>query len=73
MGASREVTQQRFGAPVSLGWILPKQLFDDPGKELRCGVGVVLQWLRLLVEDGLHLNAQGYDLWESVVEPFVRR
>ena len=27
----------------------------------------------LFVEDGLHLNARGYDVWESVVEPFVRR
>jgi lysophospholipase L1-like esterase len=27
----------------------------------------------LFVEDGLHLNARGYELWESVVEPFVRR
>ena len=27
----------------------------------------------LFLEDGLHLNARGYDLWESVVEPVVRR
>jgi lysophospholipase L1-like esterase len=27
----------------------------------------------LFVEDGLHLNERGYELWESVVEPFVRR
>lgn len=27
----------------------------------------------LFVEDGLHLNARGYELWESVVEPVVRR
>lgn len=25
----------------------------------------------LFVDDGLHLNARGYDIWESVVEPFV--
>jgi lysophospholipase L1-like esterase len=27
----------------------------------------------LFAEDGLHLNASGYDIWESVVEPYVRR
>lgn len=27
----------------------------------------------LFIEDGLHLNARGYELWESVVEPVVRR
>jgi lysophospholipase L1-like esterase len=27
----------------------------------------------LFVDDGLHLNARGYDIWESVVEPVVRR
>lgn len=26
----------------------------------------------LFVDDGLHLNARGYELWESVVEPVVR-
>lgn len=27
----------------------------------------------LFIEDGLHLNARGYDLWESIVEPVVRK
>lgn len=27
----------------------------------------------LFIEDGLHLNEAGYELWESVVEPVVRR
>lgn len=27
----------------------------------------------LFVEDGLHLNARGYELWSSIVEPYVRR
>lgn len=27
----------------------------------------------LFVEDGLHLNEAGYELWESVVEPVVRQ
>ena len=26
----------------------------------------------LFIEDGLHLNPSGYDLWESVVEPVLR-
>lgn len=26
----------------------------------------------LFIEDGLHLNAGGYELWESIVEPVVR-
>jgi lysophospholipase L1-like esterase len=28
-------------------------------------------WLALAFKDGLHLNAQGYELWASILRPIV--